>query len=335
MKRHVAFAAALTLLLTVCACTPTARTVPPKQTVSLTAMDTVMTLVAYTDDEGFLPSLQAEITRCEGLFDAGNPASDVAKINAADAPVTVSDETAAVLSAAFEANRLTGGAFDCTVAPVVNLWGFDTGEYAVPGKAEVQNALLFTGSDAITLDGTLVTRAPYASVTLGGIAKGALGDRLMALCDSAQVPAVLSLGGNIVLAGDNPNGGLWSVGVQSPTGSGLALSFSCKGGRSVVTSGGYERYFEYAGKTYHHILDPQTGFPADSDLQSVTVIGTDGAMCDALSTGLFVMGYEKAVAFADKHDDYGYILITADAVYARGVQNVELTEEGRTLITAE
>lgn len=335
MKRTVALTAALALLMTVCACVPSAPAVPPKQTLSLTAMDTVMTLVAYTGDEGFLPSLQEEITRCEGLFDAGDPASDVAKINAADGPVTVSDETAAVLSAAFEANRQTGGAFDCTIAPVVDLWGFDTGNYGVPGKAEIQNALLFTGGDAITLDGTVVTRAPYAAVTLGGIAKGALGDRLMALCEAAQVPAVLSLGGNIVLAGDNPHGGLWSVGVQSPTGSGIALSFSCEGGRSVVTSGGYERYFEYQGKTYHHILDPKTGFPADSDLQSVTVIGTDGAMCDALSTGLFVMGYEKAVAFAEEHDDYAYLFMTADTVYTRGVQNVELTEVGRTLITAE
>ena len=126
------------------------------------------------------------------------------------------------------------------------------------------------------------------------------------------VSGVVSLGGNIVLCGDSPNG-KWTVGVRDPEDeSKLICEVKLDGNRSVVTSGAYERYFEYNGKKYHHIIDPSTGKPAETDILSVTVIGENGTECDALSTALFVFGYEKAVDFSKKTNSFGFIIIKND-----------------------
>ena len=135
---------------------------------------------------------------------------------------------------------------------------------------------------------------------------------------------IVSLGGNIVLCGENEEKGFWSVGVKDPDNSSeIVCSFECGGNLSVVTSGAYERYFEIEGKAYHHIIDPETGKPAESDLKSVTVIGENGALCDAYSTSLFVMGKNKAVEFIKENNDFEYVLITADneIICSDGVKN--------------
>ncbi len=112
---------------------------------------------------------------------------------------------------------------------------------------------------------------------------------------------IVSLGGNVQVLGRKANGGNWRVAVRSPKGDGDFLGVLSVNGKAVVTSGGYERYFEQDGKTYHHILNPKSGYPADSGLESVTVVSEDGMLADGLSTALFVMGMEQAVSFWKLH----------------------------------
>ncbi len=335
MKKAISLISALVMLVSLCSCS---MSHVKEQTETVTAMNTVMTLTVYSNkntDEVF-EELKKEIDILDTLLtvnpvankgENGVDPSDVVRINTSGEPVEVSDFTVELIDKALEANELTDGAFDITINPVIEMWGFNDATYGVPGKAERENALKLVGSDKIAVDGNTVGVSELSSINLGGIAKGALGDDLKRILDKHGMAAVLSLGGNIVLVGNNPAAEKWSVGVKAPNEEkALICKFRCGGDRSVVTSGGYERYFEYKGKRYHHIIDPATGAPAESDLQSVTVIGKDGAMCDALSTALFVMGSEKAVEFAKEHNDFEYIFVTEDKIIA-SASIPELTAE--------
>ena len=325
MKKAISLISALVMLVSLCSCN---MSHVKEQTETVTAMNTVMSLTIYSNkktDEVF-EELEKEIEILDMLLtvnpvsnkgENGVDPSDVVRINTSGEPVEVSDFTVEIINKALEANKITDGAFDITINPVIEMWGFNDATYGVPGKAERENALKLVGSDKLTVEGNTVGVSELSSINLGGIAKGALGDDLKRILDKHGMSAVLSLGGNIVLVGNNPAAEKWSVGVKAPNEEkALICKFRCAGDRSVVTSGGYERYFEYKGKRYHHIIDPATGAPAESDLQSVTVIGKDGAMCDAFSTALFVMGSEKAVEFAKEHNDYEYIFVTEDKILA-------------------
>jgi thiamine biosynthesis lipoprotein len=225
--------------------------------------------------------------------------------------------------------------FDVKLMPVISLWGFDSGKYGVPKSEDIEDALNIISNSGYTVtDDNTVIKSGDTQLMLGGIAKGYLGDVLMNVAREKNVTALVNLGGNIVLCGNKPDGSLWSVGIKNPLDSEeLACSFESKGNRSVVTSGAYERYFEYGGKSYHHIIDPATGYPADSDLLSVTVIGEEGTVCDCLSTALFVAGKEEAIEFTKEFDSFQFVLITEDneILYTDGIQNMELSSDDFTL----
>lgn len=282
------------------------------------AMDTVMEITIYNEREERANELflicYDEILRQENLFSVSIAASDISKVNASGGEsVTLSPETVSLIEKAVSVSELTGGAFDITVYPAVKLWGFYGSEYNVPNREEIADVLVFIGYKNIGFTGGVKIREGMG-LDLGGIAKGYLGDSLKSLLEKNGVKsAVISLGGNITLVGDKPDKKPWNVAVRSPFSQDEYIcSLSVSGGYCVVTSGAYERYFEKDGKTYHHILDPKTCCPAQSDLASVTVIGEDGGLCDALSTALFVMGSEKALAFLSEREDLLYVLALED-----------------------
>ncbi len=281
------------------------------------AMGTMMKITLYDVDEMLANQLFSvcydEILREENLFSVNIAASDVARINASKGDnVNISQETVLMIKNSVSLSRLTEGAFDITVYPVVKLWGFYSSEYAVPENDDITKALGLVGNKNIEFYGSSVTMPENSGIDLGAIAKGYLGDRLKSILKENGVEsAVISLGGNVILIGNKANGEPWSVAIKSPFSQNeFIYEFLSFGNLSVVTSGAYERYFEKNGKIYHHIIDPKTGFPADSDLASVTIIGEDGSMCDALSTALFIMGKEKALTFLSKLEEISYVLVT-------------------------
>ena len=151
-------------------------------------------------------------------------------------------------------------------------------------------------------------------IDLGGIAKGYTSSRIMDIYKEKGVTSgLVNLGGNAQVFGTKPDGSLWCVAVQSPDSEDEYLGVLETKDKAIITSGGYERYFEKDGVTYHHIIDPSTGYPADNGLISVTIVSADGTLADGLSTSLFVMGKDKATDYWKAHsDEFDMILLTDD-----------------------
>ena len=263
------------------------------------AMDTIMSLTACGPHGGAaVDAAAAEILRLDALLSTGTASSEVSQINA-NGGGPVSEDTAALVRTALDVCASTDGAFDFTIYPLMRLWGFTTGEYHVPTAAELERVLPFVDASLVRFDGSTLTLSGGQQIDFGGVAKGYTSARIMEIFREYGVTSgMVSLGGNIQVLGKKPDGSPWRIGVQDPSASqGTPLAVVEVEDRAVVTSGGYERYFEQDGRTYIHILDPRTGYPAEPGLLSVTVISEDGTLADALSTALYVMGLEGAVSY--------------------------------------
>jgi len=274
------------------------------------SMDTAVTFTLYGEgaEEGIKLAEDRLFSLAEILDAEGTAVQSLSQTGETSDPVLYE-----VISRADALSRKTKGALDLTLYPVIQAWGFISRDYRIPSEAELDALRQRTGEKALSYsDGKIILPQGY-ELTLGAVAKGYTGEVLYNLLTSSGISnGTLSLGGNVVLIGDKFGKG-WEVGVRDPEGgNALILSLSdC----SVVTSGGYERYFEENGVTYHHILDPQTLSPVKSDLLSVTVVSRDGLMADALSTALFVMGREEAVAYYAAHgaaDGFDLLLLGDD-----------------------
>lgn len=314
MKKIISVLLCVVTVLQLSSCVSVKET---QATKTITAMSTVMQITVFNTSKGTVEEVAEKmllrIKEIEKLFDSNSPDSDTTRINSRITEITVDDETCKLIKTAEKASEVTDGAFDITVMPVLRLWGFNDGNYGVADSQDIAAFLDDVNYKDISVKGNTITKKADTQISLGGIAKGYLGDELLKISEEYGATALLSLGGNIVLCGNKSDDEKWNVGIKNPNDTeNIACSFKCDGDKSVVTSGGYERYFEYGSEIYHHIIDPATGYPAESDLISVTVVGENGAFCDAFSTALFVMGKEKAVAFAKEHNDYEYILITVD-----------------------
>ena len=201
-------------------------------------------------------------------------------------------------------------------------WGFPTGAYRVPDEAELEQLVGTIDYTQVELDEqTGQARLPGGmSLDLGAVAKGRLGEVLSQdLKELGVTSALLELGGNIQTVGTKPDGSRWRVGIQDPNSQeGGYLAIVEVADQAVVTSGDYQRYFEQNGQTYCHIMDPATAAPADSGVDSVSIVGSDGTVCDALSTALFVMGEEKGAQFWKDHPelDFEAIFVSQDGTIA-------------------
>lgn len=286
----------------------------------LTAMDTFMTLTVYGQSPAagaaLLEEAAGEIRSLEGLLSVTDPGSEIYQANhSGGEAVSLSAPTRELLEDALALCGETGGALDVTVYPAVRAWGFTTGDYRVPEEAELSALTDRIDYTRVSLDGGRLTLPDGMELDLGAVAKGWTGDRLMSLFREAGVTsAIVELGGNVQALGTKPDGSPWRVAVQSPEG-GYAgvLEIADK---AVVTSGGYQRYFERDGETYIHIIDPATGRPARTGLASVTVVSDSGLRGDGLSTALFVMGREKAEEFWRARPDFDFILLCEDGTAA-------------------
>lgn len=305
-------AAALVLLVAVLA-----RQDQDKDKVSerhLFAMDTVMTLTAYgPHGEEALDEAARELARLDALWSVGSPDSEVSKLNAGAGDLTLSEDTLSLLSRALEVYEQTGGLFDPTIYPLMTLWGFHTDTPHVPAREEIDAVLPLVDGEKLRLEDSTLSMGERQSVDLGGIAKGFASARVMELFQKHRVRSgMVSLGGNVQTLGTKPDGSLWRIGIRDPKGGGNSyLGVLSVRDRAVITSGGYERFFEENGQTYIHILDPRTGYPAQSDLASATVVSADGTLADGLSTALYIMGSQAAAQFWTGYaDSFDMVLVT-------------------------
>lgn len=271
-----------------------------KGTASVTdyAMNTVVTITASgmgtkKSVEKKIDKAIAEIRRIDRLMSVSNPKSDVYKINSAKKGeyTKVSDEVYSLIEMCIMVSEASDGAFDITVNPLSELWDFTASAPLVPDDKEIKKLLSKVDYRNISLKNSSVALAKEGmSITLGAVAKGYAADRAAQILKAQGInDAVIDLGGNIYALGKK------RIGIQTPFEQrGKYFDVCIAEDSSVVTSGPYERYFESDGKIYHHILNPKTGYPAESDLESVTVTGKNSAMADALSTAVFAVGTRKA-----------------------------------------
>lgn len=253
-----------------------------KETSDIFAMDTIINLSVYgKNSETAIAEMEEEIKRLDLKF---SPSKEFIQ----------DEETEYITDTADKVSYLTDGAFDIRLSSVLRLWGFYDKNYKIPEDTEIQSALEEKNYD------------------FGGIAKGYAGDRLYEICKQNGIKSgILSLGGNIVTIGKNPDGEVWKIGIADPKNPSEYIGYTEVIDKAVITSGNYQRYFEENGKRYHHILNPKTGYPAESGLLSVTVISDSGILADALSTAFFVSGKDMVFKLYNELS-FEAVLVTTD-----------------------
>lgn len=305
--------------------------------ISSIKLNTAVQITIYdSQDKSLLDDCLALCDRYELIFSRTNENSELYKLNHrkdtsdkdpnADGqtipyPISgtadtwhISEDLASLLSQGLSITRESDGAFDIAIAPLTSLWDFTAEDPKVPDDAAIQKALPLCSSDGVTIDDQDITLpSDDIQFDVGAIAKGYIADRMKDLLVKKGVnSAIINLGGNVLCIGSKPDGTPFKVGIQKPfadrneTEAVMDIT-----GKSVVSSGIYERCFKQGGKLYHHILNPQTGYPYENGLISVTIISDQSVDGDALSTTCFALGLEDGLKFAEK----------------KGVQAVFITED--------
>ncbi|MBQ3009940.1 MAG: FAD:protein FMN transferase [Oscillospiraceae bacterium] len=286
-----------------------------KVTKQIFAMDTYMELTAYGDNADVaLTGVINTINQTAMDWDPELEKSTVYAMNHAEgAPIVVSPEIADMLNTAKTVYDQTGGALDLTVYPIVKAWGFIDSKHTVPTADELETLKSVPCFDEIDVDIHTVTMPAGTELSFGAVAKGAMAERCALIVkDYGIKSAFLSLGGNVQTIGLKPDGSNWRIGVQDPNNLSGYLGIVSIGEKAVVTSGSYQRFFEADGKTYHHIIDPETAAPAESGLVSVTIICDSGTMADSLSTAMFILGEDDAIDYRSTYGGFDMILVTDD-----------------------
>ena len=297
------------------------------------AMDTYMTVTAYgAKAQEAVDEAEAEIQRLDELLSTGNEESEIAQLNQNKSAI-LSEDAGYLVERALELNKETGGAFDIAIYPVMEAWGFPTQNYQVPTADTLESLLKLADASQIIYDENsrkISFGREGMKIDLGGIAKGYTSSRIMDIYKENNISSgLVNLGGNVQALGTKPDGSKWRVAVQSPDDTEDYLGILSVEDKAVITSGGYERYFEQDGKTYHHIINPKTGYPAENGLTSVTVVSEDGTLADGLSTSLFIMGKEEAIEFWKAHsEEFDIIMLTDEGklYVTEGIQDDFSTE---------
>ena len=248
----------------------------------------------------------SRIREIENLMSVNIPSSDVFEINASAGiqSVQVHEDTFMVIQRALMFAEKSEGAFDPTVGPLVNLWGITGDAPQVPSQKEIDEVLPYISWQDIFLneeDHSVFLKRQGMALDLGGIAKGYAADEAASIIQKAGITyAIIDLGGNVIVLGVKPDNTPWRVGLQNPAelrGSYIGVIQTAQ--TSVVTSGVNERFFIEDGISYHHIFSPWDGYPVKNNLLSVTIITENSMNADALSTAVFVLGYERGKALAE------------------------------------
>lgn len=307
-------------------------TVPPKSeslTMTGTYFDTVVQIEVWGADQEIMEHCRQMCEDYEQMLSATIETSEISRINnAGGEPVEVSDETAGLIEEGIKYGDISDGQFDITIASATDLWNFtDNEEKILPDPDELAEAVTHIDYHCIKVEGNTVTLTdPEARIDLGGIAKGYIADRLKEyLKDEGIEHALIDLGGNMLTLGRRYDGNDFRIGIQKPfADTGTAMAVVSVNDKSVVTSGDYERYFEKDGVIYHHILDPDTGYPVQNDLDQVTIISDQSVDGDALSTTCFAMGLEDGLELIRSLDGIEAVFVTKDGEMHTSSNEIEL-----------
>ena len=260
-------------------------------------LDTVINITTNKEDSERINEAFTLLREYENVFSRTKPESKLSLLNNGQGELT--EDIEKVLSFSLEMSRFTDGAFDVTVAPLVDLWNVKE-RNTPPTAEEIEIARSKTGYEDVTL-------SPFSSgdktIDTGAVAKGYIADKVAeSFKDKGVESAVIDLGGNVVLIGE------YKVGIRSPFNPNEIFATITVKDKSAVTSGAYQRYFEYEGKRYHHIIDPRTGYPSESGVASVTVISPSSMQADALSTSIFILG-KDSISLCDNFPDTDALII--------------------------
>jgi len=279
----------------------------------------VIQRIHHNEAERISGEVNERIAEIEAKMTINKPGGEINLLNDASGEgyVVLGDDTLYVLDKARYFSDVSNGAFDVAVGPLVKAWGIWSENPRVPRESEIDELLKLVNYKDVLIekdnDRAMLKKSGQV-VDVGGIAKGYAADEAIRIYKENGVEsAFVSLGGNVAALGGKPDDSPWKIGIRNPKGpQGSYIGIvSIKDG-SVVSSGEYERFFEEDGVRYHHILDPKTGYPAKSDLVGVTIVSDLSIDADALSTAVFVLGFEEGMRLMERIDGAEAVFITKD-----------------------
>jgi len=315
--KKIVFPLLITVLILVTACTK--NNSKPLQVDSF-AMGTIISLKIYGENSQKTANEVIEkIKYLEKLFTINAPGGDINKLNenAGKGYVKLNPETIATIKEALKKSVISNGAFDITVGSIVKLWEIGTEKARIPSENEINKLLGLVNYRNVHIDeknNCASLEKTGQIIDLGGYAKGYAGEAAKEICKKNGISsACLNLGGNVIAIGNRPDKNPWNIGIQNPRAkTGNYIGIVKVSDKAVATSGDYQRCFEKNGKIFHHIMDPKTGKPAKSDLMSVTIVASSAADTDGLSTGTFVLGFDKGRNFIKQYGKAEAIFITTN-----------------------
>lgn len=281
---------------------------------------TVCTITLYDKkDATIIDEAFERLSQLEDILSINkeNTELDEVNANAGIKPVKVTKDTMTVVKEGLVFSKLSKGALDITVGPLVKLWGIGTDSARLPSEEEINKAKALVNYENVEIDeanSTIYLKETGMIIDLGAIAKGYAADEVVKILKANGVSsAIVDLGGNIFTLGEKVDGSSWKVGVQNPEEArNDTIGFVSVKNKSVVTSGVYERYFTENGKNYHHILSPETGYPYENDILGVSIISDTSIDGDSLSTTLFALGIDEGLKLINSLDGVDAIFITKD-----------------------
>ena len=299
-----------------------------REPISATAikLNTAVTVTIYdSNDKNLLTECMNLCDKYEKIFSRTASDSELYQLNHRElAPVEgtentyqVSDDLAELVSEGLDYSELSEDAFDIAIEPLTSLWDFTAEDPQVPEDSLIQAALPKCDYHNISVDkdkNEITLKTDDTAIELGAIAKGYIADRLKDYLVSQNVKsAIINLGGNVLCIGEKPDNSAFKIGIQKPFADrSETIAVMDIKDKSVVSSGIYERCFEQNGTLYHHLLNPETGYPYDNGLIAVTIISDKSVDGDALSTTCFALGLEDGMKLAESLDDVQAFFVTSD-----------------------
>lgn len=274
--------------------------------------------ITYKSNDNLKPEIEKTLAEVDASLSPFNEKSVITHVNKNEA-VTLDDHFITVFRLSSEIYKDTEGAFDITVAPLVNAWGFGFKNGITPDRHAIDSLMQFVGFDKVKLqDGKIIKTDDRLMLDCSAIAKGYGVDAVARLLKSKGIDNyMVEIGGEIVASGENPKGAPWRIGVSKPDDDSVSISNEIQGiinitNRAMATSGNYRNFYYKGGKKYAHTIDPKTGCPVQHSILSATVVSDECAKADAYATAFMVMGLDKAKAVLARHKDMMAYFIYSD-----------------------